>query len=430
MAKSAQILLHPWLPDAMEGPTPVSSLLHSATMVTAGIFLIMRSSVIFSFSPTISFYVAVIGLITALFSSFTGLLQYDIKRIIAFSTCSQLGFMMFSTGLGNYNFALFHLVNHAFFKALLFLSAGSVIHATHHQDIRKMGGLRKLLPITYICFMIGSLSLIGFPFFSGFYSKDFLLESSWGQYFPHSFPIYLIASISAFLTSFYSFRLIYFVFFGGVNLEKNKIKAVAESDIFLLIPLFVLSLLSIFSGFFLRPLFLTSSTFWRNSLYFSPLTNHNLDFEFSSLLPKLLPTIFSISGLIAVYLFYGVFLRRANEFYKSNRLLVNFFSRKFFFDSVYNYFVALPVVNYSLQFSYKILDKGFFEHFGPFGLYKITNKLSIILEKYSSSFIYHNLLFVSLFFIYAILFVFLSNFFVLLLFMMIPFFDLIGNNDN
>ena len=150
MAKSAQILLHPWLPDAMEGPTPVSSLLHSATMVTAGIFLIMRSSAIFSYSPTISFYVAVIGLITALFSSFTGLLQFDIKRIIAFSTCSQLGFMMFSTGLGNYNFALFHLVNHAFFKALLFLSAGSVIHATHHQDIRKMGGLRKLLPITYI----------------------------------------------------------------------------------------------------------------------------------------------------------------------------------------------------------------------------------------------------------------------------------------
>jgi NADH-quinone oxidoreductase subunit L len=203
-AKSAQLFLHPWLPDAMEGPTPVSALLHSATMVTAGVFLILRSSLIFTSAPNVSFLVACIGLITANISSFTGILQYDIKRIIAFSTCSQLGFMVFAAGIGNYSFALFHLINHAFFKALLFLCAGSVIHATGEQDIRRMGALFKALPITYTAMLLASLSLVGFPFLSGFYSKDFLLEATFANFSQFAYFIYFI---SVYL------RLLVFLFF-------------------------------------------------------------------------------------------------------------------------------------------------------------------------------------------------------------------------
>ena len=213
IGKSAQLGLHTWLPDAMEGPTPVSALIHAATMVTAGIFLLARCSPLFEYAPNALIFVAIIGALTAFFAAATGLLQNDIKRVIAYSTCSQLGYMVFACGLSNYSVGIFHLANHAFFKALLFLSAGSVIHAlSDEQDMRKMGGLRKLLPFTYAMIFIGSLSLMGFPFLTGFYSKDVILELTYAKYTSLSYIIYWLGTISAFLTAFYSIRLIYLVF--------------------------------------------------------------------------------------------------------------------------------------------------------------------------------------------------------------------------
>lgn len=210
MGKSAQLGLHMWLPDAMEGPTPVSALIHAATMVTAGVFLVIRSSFIFEHSSNILFFVSFIGGFTSLFSGLIGVFQFDIKKIVAYSTCSQLGYMFFSCGLSNYYVSLFHLFNHAFFKALLFLSMGSIIHALcDEQDIRRMGGLIKFLPITYILVLIGSFSLLAFPFLTGYYSKDFLLEFIFSMYTIDSIYIFFIGIFSAFFTAFYSFRLIF-----------------------------------------------------------------------------------------------------------------------------------------------------------------------------------------------------------------------------
>jgi proton-translocating NADH-quinone oxidoreductase chain L len=213
IGKSAQIGLHTWLPDAMEGPTPVSSLLHAATMVTAGIFLIIRCSIIFEYSNYILLLLLLFGGLTALFASLVAITQYDLKKIIAYSTCSQLGYMFFSCGLSNYYIAFFHLWNHAFFKALLFLSAGALIHAFFdEQDMRKMGRLREVLPFTYICFIIGSLAIMGFPFLTGFYSKDLILEYAYSRYIIDANFIYFLGLIAAVCTAIYSTRLIYFVF--------------------------------------------------------------------------------------------------------------------------------------------------------------------------------------------------------------------------
>jgi len=399
MAKSAQLLLHPWLPDAMEGPTPVSALLHSATMVTAGIFLILRSSPIFSLAPKISLALAFVAFFTASFSSFTGLLQYDIKRIIAFSTCSQLGFITFAAALGNYPAALFHLFNHAFFKALLFLSAGSVIHATGHQDIRKMGGLLPFLPLTYTSFLLGSLSLIGFPFYSGFYGKDLILEASFSLFFASSFPIYLLSSLSTFLTSFYSLRLIYFVFFAYPNFERSKTTQIQESDIFLFLPMLLLSVLAIISGFLLQDLFVGPSGFWRNSLSSLPFRSGALDSEFIHLYYKLLPSYFALYGLLVVHYLYYEMSAEFYDFYEDCLFITSFLSKKFHFDSLYNHFLARSQANFSLRTSFQLLDKGLLEKWGPFGLYEMVQKFSGRLSFLESSFIYHSILLILLAFL-------------------------------
>lgn len=219
VGKSAQVGLHTWLPDAMEGPTPVSALIHAATMVTAGVFLIIRCSPLFEYAPGILTIMVFIGAITSFFAATVGVVQNDIKKIIAYSTCSQLGYMVFVCGFSGYSVSFFHLVNHAFFKALLFLSAGAVIHSlSNEQDIRRMGGLAKILPLTYSLFLVGSLALVGFPFLSGFYSKDFILEVAYSQYTLSGHFVFWLGTITASLTSFYSFRLIYFVFFNNTNI--------------------------------------------------------------------------------------------------------------------------------------------------------------------------------------------------------------------
>jgi len=261
IGKSAQIGLHTWLPDAMEGPTPVSALIHAATMVTAGVFLILRCSILFNLVPEVLFYIVLVGSMTALMAATIGIAQNDIKKIIAYSTCSQLGYMIFSCGISNYTVSLFHLINHAFFKALLFLGAGVVIHALlEEQDIRKMGGLANYLPFTYSLFLISSFSLIGFPFLSGYYSKDLLIELSYLSFTFEGYFAFLIGSIVAGITAFYSFKLIYFVFLGGINTSFFKLKHLHAFDPYNLSALVFLIFGSIFSGFLLKDLFLGFGT--------------------------------------------------------------------------------------------------------------------------------------------------------------------------
>ena len=256
MGKSAQLLLHTWLPDAMEGPTPVSALIHAATMVTAGVFLVVRCSPVYEYSPLILNFITIVGMTTAFFAATVALVQTDIKKIIAYSTCSQLGYMFFAAGVGAYNVAMFHLFTHAFFKALLFLGSGSVIHAfKDEQDINNMGGVWKKLPYTYALMIIGTLALTGFPFLSGFYSKDAIIEFAYLKGNTTGYYAAGIGIFTAFLTSIYSWRLIFKTFHGSYNNKEVKIEETHESPLVMLIPLFILSIGAIFAGFLFKDLF-------------------------------------------------------------------------------------------------------------------------------------------------------------------------------
>jgi len=245
----------------MEGPTPVSALIHAATMVTAGVFLLARCSPLFEFAPYALFIVTLVGAMTAFFAASTGLLQNDLKRVIAYSTCSQLGYMIFACGLSNYSVGVFHLSNHAFFKALLFLGAGSVIHAVaDEQDMRRMGGLRQIIPFTFSVMFIGSFALMGFPFLTGFYSKDVILETAFASSTNASTFAYILGTCAAFLTAFYSMRLSFLTFLSPPNGSKSVIFGGHESPISMMLPLFILSFPSIFIGYFSRDLFIGLGT--------------------------------------------------------------------------------------------------------------------------------------------------------------------------
>lgn len=276
----------------MEGPTPVSSLLHAATMVTAGVFLLIRCSFIFEASNAILFIIILFGSITALFSALVATFQYDIKKIIAYSTCSQLGYMFFSSGLSNYNITLFHLFNHAFFKALLFLGAGSIISSLlDEQDMRRMGSLVYKMPFTYLAILIGSLAILGFPFLTGFYSKDILLETTYISYTVDALYIYIMGILTAFFTAMYSMKLIFFVFISKTNIY-NKYIILQENNIFILIPLFSLSILSIFIGYIFSEIFIGIGTnYLHNSIYIQFDHYNNIEMEFLSPLIKLMPLI-------------------------------------------------------------------------------------------------------------------------------------------
>jgi NADH-ubiquinone oxidoreductase chain 5 len=309
IGKSAQLGLHCWLPDAMEGPTPVSALIHAATLVTAGVFLLARCSPIFEFAQATLALVTFFGAITAVFASVTGLLQNDLKRVIAYSTCSQLGYMVFACGVSNYSVGIFHLVNHAFFKALLFLSAGSVIHGIFdEQDMRKMGGLRRVLPFTYAMMTIGSFSLMGLPFLTGFYSKDLVLEVAYAKYNQGGHFAFWLGAFGAFFTAFYSTRLIFLTFLSETNGFKPIVSKVHDSPVFICLPLAILAFPSLFVGFFAKDMFVgVGSDFWSNALFIHP-TNYNL-FE-ADVIPysfKLLPVILSIIGILTSFIcyFYG-----------------------------------------------------------------------------------------------------------------------------
>jgi NADH-ubiquinone oxidoreductase chain 5 len=306
IGKSAQLGLHTWLPDAMEGPTPVSALIHAATMVTAGVFLIARTSPLFEYTGSILSIVTIVGACTAFFAATVGLLQNDLKRVIAYSTCSQLGYMVFACGLSNYSVGVFHLINHAFFKALLFLGAGSIIHAVaDEQDMRKMGGLKKLVPFTYSMMVIGSLALIGFPFLTGFYSKDVILEVAYGKYTLEGHFSYILGSLGAFLTAFYSTRLVYLTFLSPPNGYKTVICSAYDSSYQISISLFLLVIPSVLMGFYAKDMIIGfGSDFWGNAIFTSAKNMNRVDSEFIIHVYKILPVIFSLVGVSSSFLLY------------------------------------------------------------------------------------------------------------------------------
>ena len=392
VGKSAQIGLHTWLPDAMEGPTPVSALIHAATMVTAGIFLIIRCSPIFEYSPAVLNMITVVGALTAFFAASIGLVQNDIKKVIAYSTCSQLGYMTFVCGTSNYSTGLFHLANHAFFKALLFLSAGSIIHAlSNEQDIRKMGGLVNIMPFTYAMFLIGSLALAGFPFLSGFYSKDVILELAYTKYSISGTFAYWLGTLTAFFTAFYSFRLIYYVFYSPTNTYKSVIRSAHESPFAMTLPLLLLSLGSIFSGFLAKDVFIgLGSSFFSDSIYILPQNLILIDSEFLPFYIKLLPTAMSLAGVVLsvallknleLYFVRLVEISLINDVYK-------FLANKWYFDFIYNDLVGKKILVYSYEVCFKLLDKGFIELVGPKNITSVIYKLSFDLRTQHTGFIY------------------------------------------
>ena len=386
MAKSSQVGLHVWLPMAMEGPTPVSALIHAATMVTAGVYLLMRSSPLIEYSSTLLLLCLWLGAITTVFSSLIGLFQQDIKKVIAYSTMSQLGMMVIAVGLSSYNIALFHLINHAFYKGLLFLGAGAVIHAVaDNQDFRKYGGLISYLPLTYSVILIASLSLVAFPFMTGFYSKDFILESAYGQYYFSGTAVYVIAVIGAVFTTLYSVKVLYLTFLTNPNGPINYYKHAHEGDIFLSLPLFILALFSIFFGFITKDIFigLGSNFFIDNSLFIHPLHEIMIDTEFAvPTLFKLLPLIYTITFSVLAIVF-SEFLPELLISFKFSRLGYNifgYFNQRFLIELFYNKYITNLVLKLGEQ-STKILDKGSIELIGPFGAEKGLIKLSKSIEK-------------------------------------------------
>ena len=341
MGKSAQFLLHTWLPDAMEGPTPVSALIHAATMVTAGVFLVVRCSPLFEYSQTALNIVTIVGMITAIFAASVALVQNDIKKIIAYSTCSQLGYMFFAAGIGAYHVAMFHLFTHAFFKALLFLGSGSVIHAfKDEQDIRNMGGVRKKLPYTYTYMLIGTLALTGFPFLSGFYSKDAIIEfaylrnSSLGNYAA------TVGIFTAFLTSIYSWRLFFKTFHGSYNNKKVSINETHESSIIMLAPLFFLSIGAIFAGYLFKETFIGhhNNDFWQASIFFLNEVKHD---PIPSWFLLLTPILVTVSIPISFY-YFVTNTKILEELKNTNLPLYNFLLNKWFIDELYNHIFIKP----------------------------------------------------------------------------------------
>jgi len=375
MAKSSQVGLHVWLPMAMEGPTPVSALIHAATMVTAGVYLLMRSSPLIEYSSVVLMICLWLGAITTVFSSLIGLYQQDIKKVIAYSTMSQLGMMVIAVGLSSYGIALFHLVNHAFYKALLFLGAGAVIHAVaDNQDFRRYGGLRAFLPLTYSVMLIASLSLVAFPFMTGFYSKDFILESAYGQYYFSGTVVYIIATIGAMFTTLYSVKVLYLTFLTNPNGPLINYKNAHEGDIFMSLPLMILAVFSIFFGFVTKDMFigLGSGFFSDNALFIHPSHEIMLDTEFGvATLFKLLPLMFTISlSVLAILL--SEFLSTTLISFKLSRTgynIFSFFNQRFLIELFYNRFVTGTILKLGGQTT-KVLDKGSVEYIGPYGLEK------------------------------------------------------------
>ena len=386
MGKSAQIILHTWLADAMEGPTPVSALIHAATMVTAGVFLVARCSYLFEYAPFALSFVTMIGAITSIFAAYVAVTQNDIKKIIAYSTCSQLGYMFFACGVSAYSASMFHLMTHAFFKALLFLGAGSVIHAlSDEQDIRKMGGLYKALPYTCIGMWIGSLALAGLPPFAGFFSKDIILEAAWGAHSSIGYIAYILGLLAALLTAFYSWKILFMVFHGK---PRGDISKARESPLSILFPIGVLSLGAVLSGWLGKPIIDTHHDFWNEAILV--LQNHNAleNAHYVPIFIKISPIIVALIGIFLAWYFY---IRKTNV----PILLINKFSflykcslNKFWFDEIYEFLFCAPLKKLGNIFWQKG-DVGFIDKFGPDGIALMCKKLATKIKIIQTGYIYH-----------------------------------------
>ena len=392
VGKSAQIGLHTWLPDAMEGPTPVSALIHAATMVTAGVYLIIRCSPLYENSGFALVVITIVGALTAFIAGTIGLVQNDLKKVIAYSTCSQLGYMIFACGLSNYSVSMFHLINHAYFKALLFLSAGSVIHALNdEQDMRRMGGLLQVLPYTYVMILIGSLALMGFPFLTGFYSKDVILEVAYSNYNLHGTFAHLLGVFSAGITAFYSFRLIYLTFVSNPNGFKNAIQNAHDAPLPMGFPLFLLCVGSMFVGFLTKDLFIGLGTpFWNNAIYIAPQNLTMVDAEFIPVFIKWVPVIVSLLGAILSIFVFHVFKHSLFDLCKETifKHFYIFLNRRWLFDRLQNDLIGSTILKLGYKTTYKILDKGVIELLGPKGLALLTLILSKHISKLQSGLIH------------------------------------------
>ncbi|MFZ4407017.1 MAG: NADH-quinone oxidoreductase subunit L [Paracraurococcus sp.] len=343
--KSAQLGLHTWLPDAMEGPTPVSALIHAATMVTAGVFLVCRMSPVFEYAPTALSIVTLVGASTAFFAATIGCVQNDIKRVIAYSTCSQLGYMFFAAGVGAYEVAMFHLFTHAFFKALLFLSAGSVIHAmSDEQDMRRMGGIWTKIPVTYAVMWIGNLALAGIPFFAGYYSKDAILEAAFASHSGVGFYAFVMGLVAAFLTAFYSWRLLIMTFHGAPRADQHTMDHVHESPLVMLVPLLLLAVGAVVTGYIFAPLFIGEHAhdFWHGAIFNGP-NNHILHamHEVPDWVP-LAPTVMGVGGIALAYALYMVAPGIPAQLAARFRGVYLFLLNKWYFDELYDAIFLQP----------------------------------------------------------------------------------------
>lgn len=422
MGKSAQIGLHTWLPDAMEGPTPVSALIHAATMVTAGVFLVIKCSPLFEYVPNVLAFITLIGALTAFFAATSGLFQSDIKKVIAYSTCSQLGYMFFICGLSGYHFSLLHLINHAFFKALLFLSAGAIIHSvSNEQDMRRYGGLIKLLPFTYVMLFIGSLSLMGFPFLTGYYSKDLILEFAFTRYTFTGTIAYWLGILTAMCTSFYSVRVLYLTFLSKPNGFKVVMEKVHELPMRMAFALIVLSFGSIFLGFFLKDIFLTSAginyAFWEKSIFVFSKSDFALEAQFIPISIKLLPLVFSMIGVSAIFVINSQYIKlmiKASKIKMDSLTFVtftsffSFLSNKWYFDVIYNKLINYNILNFSYEISFKLIDKGILEIFGPYGMWNALSFISERFIRFQTGLVYHYAIFILL--IFSITTIIVENF--------------------
>jgi NADH-quinone oxidoreductase subunit L len=391
MGKSAQLGLHTWLPDAMEGPTPVSALIHAATMVTAGVFMVCRLSPIFEYAPVALQLVTYVGALTAFFAATIGLTQFDIKRVIAYSTCSQLGYMFFAIGVSAYGAAIFHLITHAFFKALLFLGSGSVIHAmSDEQDMRKMGGIWKLIPITYVVMWIGSLSLAGIPPFAGYFSKDMILEAAFAAQSTHGMVAFWLGIAAAFMTAFYSWRLLFMTFHGRPRAERHVMDHVHESPPVMTIPLIVLAVGAVVVGMIGFGLFVGDGreAFWGESLLV--LEGHDT-IEAAHLVPlwvKLLPIVMAVGGIgLAVVMYIlkpelpGILVARVRPIYL-------FVYNKWYFDELYDRLFVYPA-RYLGAGLWRSGDGAVIDGVGPDGIAAATKNLARRASRLQSGYLYH-----------------------------------------
>ena len=391
MGKSAQLGLHTWLPDAMEGPTPVSALIHAATMVTAGVFLVCRLSPILEYAPFTRDVITVVGALTAIFAATIGLTQFDIKRVIAYSTCSQLGYMFFAAGVSAYPAAMFHLTTHAFFKALLFLGAGSVIHAmSDEQDMRNMGGIWHKIPFTYAMMWIGSLALAGIPFFAGYYSKDMILEAAYAAHTPIGNFAWVMGIAAAFLTAFYSWRLLMMTFHGKPRASAEVMSHIHESPLVMTVPLFILAIGAVLSGWMFYELFVGHHwyDFWRQSIFIDPANNIMDDAHHVPKWVKLLPLFISLAGIGLAIIIYGMMPSVAGGIARLFRPIHQLFYRKWYFDEIYDAVFVRPAVEIG-----RVLwirgDKDTIDGFGPDGISNTVNRFSAFCSRMQSGYVFH-----------------------------------------